>query len=315
MERNKKTFSKIISSQFKALGTFIDVQIVVGKEKDIAKAEKDIKEIKKKYSRLEKIFSRFDKGSELSNLNKHLDNFFPVSDEMKKIIFYALKFHNETKGFFDPRIIGALERVGYDRDFKDIFSSKIYSGRQEFFTPSSKLRSDIILKNGKASFLARMDFSGIAKGYITDIIAEFLSEKGWKNFLVDSGGDMYFSGQDEEKNIWTVDIEGAPKNKILLGLSNKGIATSGITRRKWEKNGKRFHHLINPKAPEVFSFDLKSVTVIAPTATSADVWAKTLFLMGKNQARKYAQAKNLPCAILDYKGNIWISPSIKKYLC
>ena len=315
MEKTAKKFSKIIKSEFKALGTDIDIQIVVENNKQIIKAKNDLKKILLQYKKFEKIFSRFNDSSELSNLNTHLSAFLSVSKEMMNVVQQSLKFYKKTAGFFDPRIIGFLECIGYDRDFKSIFCSKIYQQTKEANFFERKLSQDLLIEKNKICFRTRMDFSGIVKGHVTDCASNFLKKRGWNNFLVDSGGDMYFSGRDEKSNVWIVDIEGAPKNKLLIKLLNKGIATSGISRRKWEKNGKRFHHLINPKNPEVFSFDLKSVTVVARAVTEADVLAKTLFLMGKNLVRKYAETKKVPCAILDYRGNVWISSSIKKYLC
>ncbi|EKE10805.1 MAG: thiamine biosynthesis lipoprotein [uncultured bacterium] len=169
------------------------------------------------------------------------------------------------------------------------------------------------IEGGRILLLERVDFSGIAKGWITDRVADFLLGRGWKNFVVDSGGDMYFSGLNEKLEKWTVDIAGIPFEKLTLGFLNKAIATSGIGKRKWENGGGRFHHLINPKDPEDFSFDLKSVTVIADSVEEADVWAKTLFLMGKEKGIVYARKNSIGSIFLDYRGNAGISPAINGY--
>ena len=108
-----------------------------------------------------------------------------------------------------------------------------------------------------------MDFSGIAKGYIVDQAAEFLKKRGWKNFLVDAGGDMMISGRNSEGEKWRIAVEGVPEEKLMLEISGKGIATSGISRKKWQINGKKFHHLVNPKDPNNFSYELRTVSVIA----------------------------------------------------
>ena len=159
-----------------------------------------------------------------------------------------------------------------------------------------------------------MDFSGIAKGYITDKITEFLSRQGWENFLVDSGGDIYAKGFDEQKEKWKIGLEGFPEEKIILRLSGEAVATSGITRKKWESNGKKFHHLINPHNFKRFDFDLKSVTVIQKNTIDADVWAKVLFLQGKEEGIKLSDRKKIQSLFLDCKGNLYLSQAAKKYL-
>jgi thiamine biosynthesis lipoprotein len=92
------------------------------------------------------------------------------------------------------------------------------------------------------------------------------------------------------------------------------LATSGISKRKWEIAGQKFHHLINPKEPENFLFELKTVTVILSTTEEADVWAKCLFLMGKEGAIIYARENDMAAIILDYRGSAWISPKAKEFL-
>ncbi len=298
---------------FKCLGTTINVRIVVNQQQSIANAKNDLFEIQEIYFKTEKTFSRFDPESELSWFNSNLNQYKKTSSEMLSVSKKVLKCYKETGGFFDPRIIEALEKTGYDKNFDDI-SNYDLSIENEIVEIKRDLVEDILIDDEKLYFAARMDFSGIVKGYITDRVSDFLSQKGWRNFLVDSGGDIFFAGKDEENNPWYVDLEGFSHEKMMFALSDMAIATSGIGKRKWEKNGKRFHHLVNPKNPNDFSFDLKSVTVIAKTTEQADVWAKTLFLMGKDDAIKYAKEKEIACVILDYKGSVWISSIIKKYL-
>jgi thiamine biosynthesis lipoprotein ApbE len=73
--------------------------------------------------------------------------------------------------------------------------------------------------------------------------------------------------------------------------------------------------MINPKKPGEFSFDLKSVSVIAGSTTEADVWAKTIFLMGREGGMLYAREHDIAAVILDYRGSAWISPKAKEFIC
>ena len=294
--------------EFKALGTDIYFQLVF--EKEALDVKKDLAELKNFYLLQEKIFSRFDQKSELSFLNANLGKFHRASVEFLQVAKKSLYYNQLTRGLFDPRIIETLERIGYRKDFKtlELANIEIENIKQETF---GELEKDLIIKEDEIRFSQRMDFSGIAKGYITDQAGAILREKGYTNFLLDSGGDMFASGADQEGTAWKIDVEGIKKENIILVLKDEAIATSGIGKRKWEGSGKRFHHLINPKNPENFSFDLQSVTVIAPNVTEADIWAKVLFLMGKENGQKLAQEKKLKGIFLDYRGNVWISSELK----
>lgn len=292
---------------FKALGTDISIQII---SDDVADGLEN--EIKNFYFKKEKIFSRFLENSELGKLNKNLGRYNSVSADILEVVRKCLEYNKTTENYFDLRIIEILENIGYDRDFKSI---NVIEKKSETVQPlQNSLADDLRIQGGKVFFGTRMDFSGIAKGYITDKMVEYLSEKGYENFLVDSGGDIRVSGRDEKRENWRISLEGIAEEKILLEMNNDfpAVATSGVTRRKWENKKGKFHHLINPKNPSNFSFDLKTVTVVAKTCEEADVWAKVLFLMGKEKGMKFSEDNDIKSLFWDYKGNIFLSPKVKK---
>ena len=77
------------------------------------------------------------------------------------------------------------------------------------------------------------------------------------------------------------------------------VATSGINRRHWLRNGETKHYIIDPKTRKSAIVDFFSVTVIAPDTTSADVWAKTLFIAGKKKGAALAHKQKLPAIFID----------------
>lgn len=309
-----EVFPKNESYRFKALGTEIELAVLVENAEQLTRVRQDFAKVQTIYAEFEKIFSRFDQESELCQLNANLGKWQAISAAMKEIVTAALYYHEETAGFFDPRIIGILENIGYKNDFKQ---GNFTRGQQveKDVVQAVALKEELKLEGKQAFFSVRMDFSGIAKGYITDKVAEFLRQAGWRNFLVDSGGDMYFAGKQSAKERgWRIAIEGVSEEKASWVLSEMAIATSGTSRRKWEITGERFHHLINPKDLNRFDFELKSVTVIARSTEEADVWAKTLFLLGKKEGKEWAQQKKIGAIFLDCRGNAWLSTKAKEFL-
>lgn len=307
-----RSFSDLVVSKFDAFGTEIELRIVVNGSDKIGLAKKHLEQAREMYEYFTKIFSRFDAESELAKLNGKLGIFSQVSIEMLEATQHCLKFNTETNGIFDPRIIGTLEAIGYKEDFKK-GKFVLCDDRQEK-NKAGLLEEDLKIKDKEVFFGARMDFTGIVKGLVTDKVSKLLLEKGWGNFLVNSGGDMFLSGCDQNGNVWCVDVDGIPHEKIMFALSENGLATSGISKRKWEIAGQKFHHLINPKKPDNFLFNLKTVTIVADSTEKADVWAKTLFLMGREDAILYARENDLAAVILDYRGSAWISPKAKGFL-
>jgi len=299
----------ILKKKFGVLGTEIEIQVVID-ENERGGAWNNLLEAKDIYQSKEKVLSRFDSKSELSKLNANLGKFFKVSDDILYLSKKALEYYNISDGIFDPRILDALEKIGYDRDFKNIQSGGSDGNISDL---NGDLADDLIVDGRNIKFEKKMDFAGIAKGYITDEVAKFLKEKGWKNFLVDSGGDMYASGTNINGRKWALNVEGIDENNLLIRISDQGIATSGITRRKWKTGEKRVHHLINPKKPNDFYFDLKTVTAICENAEMADFWAKVLFLGGIKKGLLLAEEKGIEAIFLDYNGNFHITSGARKF--
>jgi len=303
----------IFSQEFRALGTEIKIFLVIDKERNIETAKNILEEIKKIYQDKEKILSRFSKESELSKLNSSLGIFKDSSQDILHLAQKSFEYYKESEGYFDPRILEVLENIGYEKDFKtNVFFQKEIEKDKIFL--KNKLTEDLKIKDEKVFFGRRMDFSGIAKGYITDLISQYLENSGWQNFLVDSGGDIFAKGKDEQKEKWGIEVEGIAKEKIILSLENSAVATSGITRKKWEVSNEKYHHLINPRHPYDFSFDLKSVTVMAEICERADVFAKVLYLMGQKRGMEYANQKKISAIFLDYRGSIYVSEKMKEII-
>jgi FAD:protein FMN transferase len=299
---------------FQAMGTGVSAEIVVKTPADIARVKTALKNIKNIFEKNEKIFSRFRSDSELTRINNNLGKETEVSPEMFEVLELCLKFHEISEGYFDPRIIGNLENIGYDKNFLSNNLNKSEEKNIKLENISGKLTDDLILNSNKLTviFKKRLDTTGIAKGYTVDEAAQYFKSNNFSDFIVDAGGDMFAQGLDKKGEDWKIEIEGLENNKIMLKLKNEGVATSGISRKKWIIGGKKFHHLINPKDTENFSFDLKTVTVIKEKTVEADGRAKVLFLMGRTKGLKFANDNNLKVLFLDHKNNIYLSEKMKE---
>lgn len=311
----KNDREKSWEENFGAMGTTVSVEIVLEEKISKEKAEKAIGRVREIFSENEKIFSRFDPESELSKINKNIGKEMRVSTKMLEVLGLCLKFHEICEGYFDPRVIENLEKIGYDRDFGSVdFSGRNASPKLEKI--KSRLAEDLRINFPKQTVLARkrIDTTGIAKGYTVDEAAEFLRKEGFENFVVDAGGDMFAEGLDENQEKWKIGIEGLEDERIMLQLSGEGIATSGISQKRWAAGGKKYHHLINPKDPEKFSHNIKTVTVVEKKTVEADGRAKVLVLMGKEKGLKFANENKMKALFLDYRGNVYLSEGIKDYV-
>jgi thiamine biosynthesis lipoprotein len=119
-----------------------------------------------------------------------------------------------------------------------------------------------------------------------DQIAKLIQDKGIKNYLVEIGGEVYAEGYRKDGGKWRIGInkpeKGTPFNQIykIVSLYNKAMATSGDYRNFFEKNGKIYSHIIDPKTGYPVSNRVVSVSIIADSCTYADGLATAVMVMG-----------------------------------
>ena len=136
-----------------------------------------------------------------------------------------------------------------------------------------------------------LDFNAIAQGYTSDLIASFLDSRGIKNYLVDTGGEIMAHGTKPNGQPWIVGIEKPADNwdseqvvHTRIALRDKGLVTSGSTRKYVERNGKRYSHCIDPNTGYPVEHQVLSVTVMANSSVWADALASICMVMGMEKS-------------------------------
>ncbi|MCX6551009.1 MAG: FAD:protein FMN transferase [Acidobacteria bacterium] len=243
-------------------------------------------------ARQEALFSEYQASSEISAINRAAGQSpVEVDPEVFGLLQRASWVSAVTQGSFDitfascgglwsvrneripddESIAACLEHVGYR-------NIRLDGRRSSVFLPTAGMR---------------IGLGGIAKGYGVDRAADVLVERGITSFVVDGGGDMRVEGTDVE-GPWTVHIA-HPRHPgqifETIRLSHGSIVTSGDYLRYFERDGVRYHHIIDPTTGRPARRSV-SVTVIAPTATEADGLATGLFVLGPD--RGMAALASLP---------------------
>lgn len=303
---------RIASDAFRAMGTDVSIGVV---EKEGRTYTDDMRAaVRKIFEENERMFSRFRPDSELWRLNHALGVPQKVPEKFLDVLRYALAAHEQSEGLSDPRIGAILECIGYDRDFPRIAWHGMENSACDFVPLTTPLADDVRIDAATqtVTLAHAIDLAGVVKGYTIKEAAHFLEGNGCADFIVEAGGDLVAHGRDADDAVWTVGVEGVPVRECTLTVDNSAVATSGITRRRWTIKGREYHHLINPKDPSRFSFDLRSVTVIHQDILRADLFAKMLFLMGRKEGIRYATTHNLKALFFDSRGTSYVTPEFKK---
>ncbi len=305
--------------KFESMGT----EIILSAE--LPENEKNIIEDAQKYIQDFSVrFSRFIDNNELGELNGANGRKIEGSPLMLDFLRQMKEFHQLTGGIFDPTIIGTLENLGYDRDFALIENgtkrkTNITEINKRHFerVPFSALHLDGRTAQAPSGF--RVDSGGSGKGFIVDQTAQKLFSQT-DNFWISAGGDILARGQGESGFGWEISVED-PKdpdeNIFTLDTHGEelGVATSGVIKRKWSNGEKEYHHIIDPRSGSPVKNDILSVTAVARTASRADIFAKTVLILGEEVGLEFiSRYSDAECIIFFKNKPPHISRGMYKYI-
>ena len=262
-------------------------------------------------------FTRFEPDSELSALNASAGQPFAASPQLFEVVELAQKFSALTDGLFNPTIIGALEATGYDRTFDSLQDTQV---ERPMIASRVSAASAIALDSRQRTIRlpagVRIDLGGIAKGWAVQQAAQQLAAYG--PCLVDAGGDIMTAGAVPGRAGWSIEIADPfdrEHDVTTLRIRDQAVATSGIDRRRWQRNGVWQHHLIDPRTGRPSDSDLQSATVIAPTTVEAEVYAKTIFLLSSQAGLSFIQTHpSLAACVITTSGEALLSDHMQEYL-
>jgi FAD:protein FMN transferase len=266
-------------------------------------------------------FTRFSGSSELSALNRSAGQRFQASPDLFSLVRLTRRFFHLTRGLFDPSILPDLKRIGYNRSMDVLrelgplpLFETLLANKRPSFSEIDLDESDhsILLPPGMA-----LDLGGIAKGWIAEQAAKILS--GYASACaVDAGGDMFLVGLPDGLQQWPVALEDPlqPENTLTtLNIGPGAIATSTVTKRVWQQAGQNRHHIIDPRTGEPALSAWISVTVIAPHACEAEVFAKALLIAGPPEAEQILRHSGIRFTYLavDPQKQLWGNHAIMDY--
>lgn len=187
------------------------------------------------------------------------------------LIKKALELQQRTQGSFSPRLRQVSQLWG--------FYNEAY--RQEDFTIPSQAQIT------KALAQPQWDLGGILKGYAGEEAVQLLEQMQVSCALLNLGGNIQTYGTKPDGSPWQIAVQNPWGGEYLGILSIEGTVaavTSGDYQRWYEKDGVRYHHIMDPATGMPADSGLRSVTVISKSGTAADALSTGLFVMGLEKA-------------------------------
>jgi thiamine biosynthesis lipoprotein len=250
---------------------------------DRARGEAAISSVFDDMRRIDRLMSTWKEDTEISRVNREAARHpVKVSAELFGLLQESVKYSELTGGAFDI----TYASVGYLYDFKKGVHPDAKAIEQAL--PGINWRHMVLdAKNSTVSFARpgmRIDLGGIAKGHSVDKGIEILQKLGITRAMVNAGGDTRIIG-DRFGRPWVVgvrDPDHEGRTFLRLPLTDTAFSTSGDYERYFDEDGIRYHHILDPKTGDS-ARKVRSVTVIAPTATRTDALTKSVFILGPEE--------------------------------
>jgi len=273
------------------------------------------------FGRLEGLWTTWSPASEVSRINAAAGSGrIRVSSETYDVLAAALAGSRMSNGLFDITFAplgevwrfdtppGSHEPTHLERipSLAEVRRLRARVGWRHLHLDPAK-RQAWLDRRGMAIHLG-----GIGKGAGVDRAVAILRSKGFADFVVQAGGDLYCAGLNG-KRPWHVGIA-HPRNKAeILGSMNvtdAAFSTSGDYERYAILNGKRYHHILDPRTGFPGSAS-QSATVLAASATQAEVLTKTAFLLGGAAGLDLLKAQGVRGLLVDAGGKVWQSADLE----
>ena len=277
----------------------------------------DVSHILKEYHELFDIYHEYEGINNLCTLNKNA-GVAPVEIDGRLVKFLneAIELYDATNGEMNV-MIGAVTALWHDAR-----EDGTYVPDRETLEEASHHTDIGLLEVGDGTAfisdpLASIDVGAFAKGYATEMAAEYLEEAGAESYVLNIGGNIRIIGEKPDGTGWKTAIKDPldPYNSFAgtLRISDISCVTSGIYERYYTVDGIRYHHIIDMDTlmpSEYFA----SVTILHKDSGVADALSTALFCMSEEEGKEVAERFGAQVLWIYPDGTQSMTPGMGEYI-
>ncbi|MEM7182778.1 MAG: FAD:protein FMN transferase [Spirochaetota bacterium] len=288
----------VLAMNGSTMGTYY--KVLIAKEISSPAKQQLKKEIDSLLVDVNQKMSTYIPDSELSRLNQTGTGWTKLSAETFSVILYSIGLFQKTAGAYDITVGPLVNLWGFGPKKEQKIPDQI-----QIDTVKKYVGSDLLAVQEKSYQLRKkypevyIDLSSLAKGYGVDAVSKLLREKGYRDHMVEIGGEIRVSGT-KKGAAWKIGIETPKKEstrgesvKLVIPLQDASIATSGNYRNFFELKDTTYSHMIDPRTGRPVQHSLLSVSVLAKNCMQADAWATALMVLGPEKGYELATQNNI----------------------
>lgn len=234
-----------------------------------------------------------------------------VSEQFSPGMFEVIALY----GFEESGTVPAPDVLAYAVEIASTFTTRVAVGAREatFDTSGTPTPESLVDDPVWSTPRAGLDLGGAAKGYAIDSAVDALRISNMIDAaLVTAGSTTATYGDKPDGEPWRVGVEHPREpDQIVATIEGTGeftVSTSGDYQRYFERDGVRYHHILDPATGKPAQ-GIESLTVVgAINATDSDILSTALFVMGLDGATTYAEEHDLGLVVVDDKGQVHVVP-------
>jgi thiamine biosynthesis lipoprotein len=270
----------------------------------------------KRYHQLFTIYDSYDSLTNIKSINDAAGESVSVSSELISLLEFGKQAHTVTSGKVNMALGSVLKlwhtarQTGKLPEIGALQQANGHTGISN--VEYSRENNTVILKDKELS----LDVGAFAKGYAAQKVADYGRTLGITSAILSVGGNVVTIG-DKNGTPFVIGIEdpkGVKDYVARLEVKNASLVTSGDYQRYITVDGKRYHHLIDPKTLQPATY-FASVSVLGPDSGFADVLSTALFLMPQDEGMKLLEKQPDYAALwVKADGGIVYSANLENYL-
>ena len=269
------------------------------------------------FRRLDLELSEWKDGSPLSAVNRAA-GVAPVAvpDELFGLVTRAVEIGRETEGAFDVSWAALWGLWDFRAAAPVVPEPSVIAARRALVD----YRRIVLDPAARSIFLPeagmKLGLGGIAKGYALERAGALLRERGFADFLLVSGGQVYARGSRGGR-AWQVGVRDprGDRDEIFatLPLAGGSLSTSADNESFFVVDGVRYHHILDPRTGWPTT-GLRSATVLAADPTLADALSTAVMVLGRERGLAVVERLGGAALVVDRQGALAMTPRLEAML-
>lgn len=287
---------------YEYMDTFISISLYAESESDAEIMKQEIEDIYSMYHELTNNYEDLSFGStykeNIFTINQKINEDIEIDQELYEILEEAIRLNILTDGYFDISI-GKMVDVWKDVISNDVdgymhneVPESVFQGILDDLVDIEVVEEPFILTETDGKYYVRLthedvklDLGALSKGYATQVVYDYLIEKGVEYFSITAGSSSISIGKkiDRKTEMFHISLANPVESGQTYGMiyvQNKAINTSGNFEQYFLYQGLRYHHVISPKTKMPAQF-YHTVTLVGEDAGTLDALSTALFSMNE----------------------------------